>query len=390
MKIALLSARNSRYSGGLFYSVRHLGLSLLNDFDQDVYYVCFDDEYSAEDSKEFKNLPLKKYHISNLPLLRRFGYSRDLYKVLEALRPDVIDVQGTWMYYSYVAYKYKKNNPDVKLLITPRGTLAGLLHQQMSLQKKIVYWWWEKNNLNKADCIKALCESEYKSARQFGAKAPIAIIPNGFDLPKAILKSSKPDSKKIILFLGRINPKKGLVELIKAINLIKKYESGLLKGCEFRIGGWVEKNYLSELLSLVQEYNLDEYVKFIGPKFGEDKIKELIAADAFILPSTGEGLPMAVLEAMAYKLPNILTPECNIPEAFDHKAAIKIAPNAKDIQEGLIIFLNMSPGELQKMGENGYQLVKEKFQWKAIASQTIQLCQYLHGEINQPEFVHYD
>ena len=86
-------------------------------------------------------------------------------------------------------------------------------------------------------------------------------------------------------------------------------------------------------------------VAFLGPAFGEAKDQLLRRAHAFILPSFSEGLPMAVLEAMAYRLPVLMTDHCNLPEGFAAGAAIRIGTDVESIAEGMRQLMSMPGGE---------------------------------------------
>jgi len=105
----------------------------------------------------------------------------------------------------------------------------------------------------------------------------------------------------------------------------------------------------------------------LGPCFGPEKDALLRRADAFILPSLSEGLPMAVLEAWAYAKPVLMTPECNLPEGFAAGAAIRIDPNAGAIARGLRDLFSAPGSALRAMGWAGRALVEERFTWPKIA-----------------------
>jgi len=116
-------------------------------------------------------------------------------------------------------------------------------------------------------------------------------------------------------------------------------------------------------------------VVFYGPAFGEEKEALLRSADAFILPSLSEGLPMSVLEAWAYGLPVLMTAECNLPEGFSAGAAIPL-PSFKDHFQftgerirAISTLLEMSDRERVQMGKRGRALVEQKFTWPKVANQ---------------------
>lgn len=385
MKAVLLTTTNSHLAGGLYNSVRGLGLALLNQ-KADVELLSFNDKYSAEDIKAYGNLPLRFYTISHLPLLNRLCYSSDLSKILGQIQPDIIHSQGIWLYNSKATRDYKRIHNNTKTIISPRGMLDPWALNNSSWKKKIAGCWFEYSNLKETDCIHVLCQSELESVREFGLKKPVAVIPNGIYLPE--LPSNRIDKeKKTLLFISRIHPKKGLPQLIEAINIIKQNNPSLLSQWEIKLAGWNQNGHQEEIESLVNKYKLNKYIKFIGPVLGQRKHEELTMADAFILPSFSEGLPMSILEAWAYKLPTVMTEYCNLPEGFFCNAAIKINTAPEDIAEGLTRLFCLSKDELLQMGENGYKLVSSKFTWDAIAKDTIKLYDFLVNGAEKPNFV---
>jgi glycosyltransferase involved in cell wall biosynthesis len=110
-------------------------------------------------------------------------------------------------------------------------------------------------------------------------------------------------------------------------------------------------------------------VVFFGPAFGEEKEALLRSADAFILPSFSEGLPMSVLEAWAYVLPVVMTPECNLPEGFAQGAALEIRSGEGSFQGGMRTLIEMTNHERAAMGMRGRRLVEDRFTWPKVAAQ---------------------
>ena len=130
----------------------------------------------------------------------------------------------------------------------------------------------------------------------------------------------------------------------------------------------------------------DVDVVFYGPAFGEEKEALLRSAEAFILPSFSEGLPMSVLEAWAYGLPVLMTPECNLPEGFSSGAGLEIRSGEGSFQSsdfsfqnGLRALLEMSDAERAAMGMRGRRLVEKRFTWPKVAAQMRQLYEGLLG-----------
>jgi len=204
------------------------------------------------------------------------------------------------------------------------------------------------------------------------------------------------EGKKRLLFLGRIHPKKGLVGALRAWADIQNPKSKIQnsKQWQFVIAGWDQGGHETELKALCGELGLKVFsfqgsvfsreeadVIFQGPAFGGEKEALLRSAAAFVLPSLSEGLPMSVLEAWAYGMPVVMTPECNLPEGFACQAALEIRNggigNAN--WERLQALLDMSDSDRIEMGRRGRRLVEEKFTWPKVAAQMKALYEEILG-----------
>ena len=327
------------------------------------------------------------YHKSRWPLLAQLGYSNDSKEAIKNSMFNIIHQQGIWLYHSCVALRYKQKYPNTIKIIEPHGMLDKWAIKNSAWKKKIAGWLFEYKNLHTADCIHALCEEEYKSIRSIGLRNPIAIIPNGVDLPQNP-HFNRGNKQKILLYLGRIHPKKGLKEMILGFAQLKQSSPELLNKWCVRIAGWGQNKYVHKLQNLINKYRLNNNITFIGPVYGSDKDKELCNANAFILPSYSEGLPISVLEAWAYQLPVIMTDFCNLPEGFNVNAAVRINPTPQSICEGLMNFFVKDDNDIEVMGKNGFKLVSEQFTWQHIAKQTLELYLYLLGNGEKPNFVY--
>jgi poly(glycerol-phosphate) alpha-glucosyltransferase len=88
---------------------------------------------------------------------------------------------------------------------------------------------------------------------------------------------------------------------------------------------------------------------------------------------------MAVLEAWSYRLPVLMTAECNLPDGFRHDAALKIDTSAPGIAAGMQRLMNQPPERLRQIGENGYELVRQSYTWDRVARDTLQLYRWALG-----------
>ena len=183
---------------------------------------------------------------------------------------------------------------------------------------------YERNCLSSAACLQAGSQNELVSARNFGLKNPICVIPNGIDLPQPCTATAPwepfgTNGEKTLLFLGRLHPKKGLVNFLSAWRKLRDASLPALSQWQLVIAGWNQGAHESELKALAEAYQLNSSVKFVGPLYGEAKAAAYSRADAVVLPSLSEGLPMGVLEAWSYGKPVLLTPQCNLPEGVSRR-----------------------------------------------------------------------
>ena len=126
---------------------------------------------------------------------------------------------------------------------------------------------------------------------------------------------------------------------------------------------------------------------YVGPQFNAAKHASYHRADAFILPSFSEGLPMTVLEAWSYSLLVLMTPQCNLPEGFQADAALRIDPEPERIAQGLTALFAMPDHERTAMGERGRALVAQRFTWPHIAQQMLSVYRWVLGQGERPECV---
>ena len=392
IRSAILISSISRNAGGLFESVRHLGLSL-QQAGVDVNVFSSADRFSDEDIRQW--LPIKPLVFPTVGP-PAFGYAPGLCQSLKRTEYDIAHCHGIWMYQT-VANMMASRRCRKPYMISPHGMLDPWAVRNSHWKKVLAANLYEDTHLRGASCIRALCNSEQDAIRTYGLKNPVCVIPNGIDLPTSNSFCKPPwseavlEGKKVLLYLGRIHPKKGLVNLLKAWQSCKADGSNLkLSGWTLVIAGWDQGGHETELRSLANDLGIGQEVVFVGPQFDVAKQACYHHADAFILPSFSEGLPMVVLEAWAHHLPVIMTPQCNLPEGVEADAAINVDTAAEDIVKGLMHLSGMTAAERQSMGERGFQLVRERFSWTNIAEDTKRVYEWILGGGSPPACVRMD
>ena len=123
------------------------------------------------------------------------------------------------------------------------------------------------------------------------------------------------------------------------------------------------------------------------PVFGHQKSAVLQHARAFVLPSYSEGLPVAALEAMAHRLPCLLSTACNLPAAFQADAAMVAEPESAQLIPCLRSLFDLDDHQIDLMGLHGFDLVRSQFGWSHACELTQDLYDWLLGRARQPSFV---
>jgi poly(glycerol-phosphate) alpha-glucosyltransferase len=389
--VGVVSGCVSRQAGGLFHSVRRLSQSI-RDAGWDVSVFSLEDGDTAADISAW--LPIVP-QVAKVIGPHRLGYSPGFAKLLRAFSPKdaLVHEHGIWQYPSYEVLRWNRRTQQ-PTVISPRGMLDPWAVQNSGLRKKLVGILYEYANLRAAHCIHALAVSGYEGIRKFGLKNPVAIIPNGIDVPTEddLVTPPPPDlpsdwnGARIMLFLGRVHPKKGLLPLIEGWSRVGKVR----QDWKLVIAGPDEGGHEAEVEDRVKKLGVERDVRFVGPQYGASKKQWLNYADAFVLPSFSEGFPMAVLEAMAHKLPVLMTRECNFPEAFSAEVAYEARPEPTSIGELLEEILPLSDVELTEIGRRARSFACGHYAWPIIANEMIAVYDWLLGGGSPPTMVRTD
>lgn len=260
-----------------------------------------------------------------------------------------------------IAHKHKK-----PIVLSPHGTLTYTTGR--STLKSFWDLWLSPQITPYIQQVIALADSEkidiQQTWQQFKSEIETHVIPNGVNLAqyqnlpddKDFRQKYKLDNAKIILFMGRLHQRKGVDVLAQAFHQANLHNTKLLL-----VGP-------DEGMQANIEALHDDNIIFTGFLAGNDRLKALASADVFVLPAIGEGLSMAVLEAMASGIPVLLSEGCNLPEAITAGAGQMIPIDATNIANTLQTVLSDTE-QLNQMGQNAQQLIAEQFTWDKIASQ---------------------
>jgi len=328
----------------------------------------------------FLDVPLQEpleengYHITYFPAYNwgntiSFPMALTLRKQLPQF--DIVHIHSLYLWHTAVTAHYCRKY-HIPYLIRPHGTLDPYLRQRHSWRKRIYTTLIERRNLDHAAAIHYTTEEEMRLAADCGFQAPGIVVPNGLRLKdyqqlpeKGEFAESYPETrgKQILLFLGRINFKKGLDILAKAYGKVAQ------KNCDAHlvITGPDNDNYGRQVRQWLSAEGVLERTTFTGMLEGRAKLTAFRDADLFVLPSYTENFGIAVIEAMACEIPVIISDKVNIWREVESNQAGKVLPCDANRFADTILALLDQPELAKQMGRHGKALVQDQFQWEKVA-----------------------
>ncbi|MEP7014322.1 MAG: glycosyltransferase [Verrucomicrobiota bacterium] len=280
--------------------------------------VTLDEPHSCH-TKEFCVHPLGpgltsyRYSSKLLPWLRKQGQSYDR-----------VIVNGLWQYVGLAAWRRFGGSP-IPYYVFPHGMLDPWFKRAFPLKhlKKWLYWpWGDYRILRDAAAVIFTSEEErVQASKSFWLyKCRERVSPLGLEAPSRIPEGAKqafldryPQLKniKVLLFLGRLHPKKGCDLLIDAMARVSQTSVSLVLAGPDQVG-W-QRRLQQQAASL----GLTQRIIFTGMLEGDMKQGALAAADALVLPSHQENFGMSVVEALAAGLPVLISDRINIWREID-------------------------------------------------------------------------
>ena len=384
----------SSFSGGPSRSISSLADNLHNSqFDVSIITPFFkkslDNPIILPSNKSIRILKAER----NL-LRTNFMFDRSYYKLLlqsiNNQKNTIIHDNGIWLSSNYTVSKFARNL-SLPLVISTHGMLQEWSIKHKYIKKKIAWFLYQRNNIKSASLIHATSIFEAESIKKISLNVPIAIIPNGVKkATKNNLKSTLNLSKyginipkdKILLFIGRIHPVKGLINLLKTWERVKPYK----KNWKLVIAGPSDSNYSNILERFIKDKSLEKNVVLLGPVEGDDLLSLYSQSKLFVLPSFTENFGMVVLEALSYGLPVITTKGTPWSQLISSNCGWWVEPNVENLSYAINLAVNLDDIKLQEMSLNAIQL-SEEYNWKNIGEEFHKVYQWLLGKSVKPDSI---
>ena len=287
---------------------------------------------------------------------------------------DLLHIHGLWNLTVWAAARAARQ-VGMPYLISTRGMLDRGAMNHESARKFIAWHLAERENLMAASLLHATSSSEAEAIAAYKLNKPIVTIPNGIEFENfSSTKTHEEDTKKLIVFLGRIHPIKRLDLLAKAFAQVR------LKCPEARlvIAGPDESGYRRTLEP--QFTPLADAVVWAGEVGEREKAELLSKASVLVLCSDSENFGLSVPEALAAGTPVVTTRTTPWAELETVGCGFWVEQNASAMAEAVCRLL-LQPEEASAMGERGAQWVRGKFGWDTVARQMIDCYE---SALNQP------
>lgn len=266
-------------------------------------------------------------------------------RVLRRFAPDVINVHDrSSLPYAFLANRLSGGRPIV-------FSCHGLLFADAEKHR-----WLERLAMRDVRAVTAVSDKTAEEyARLLGWPRKVDVVLNGVPLPrrdsaareKARRELAIPPEAFVFLAVGNLNPEKGHEDLVEAAAALRQTATGPF--IVLVAGSKANEAYWRELAAQCERHGLGGAVQFLGQR--RDTPALYSAADAFVLPSRKEGLPMVLLEAMAAGLPCVATAVGGVPDAVEHGRDAMLAPPARpeELAKAMLVLMG-SPGTREELG----------------------------------------
>lgn len=303
-------------------------------------------------------------------------------------KPDIVHLHGLWnrkLHRAAVACR----KLGIPYVIAPRGMLEPWSLRQKWLKKRIARFLYQDKDLRCAAALHATAASESEQFRRLGFKNPVIISPNGVNPPNLQLQLdppttnlqlqlNSPTNTKRALFVSRMHPKKGVLELVEAFWKVESCGSGAWRSWKvelvYTVSGELEKEYEAKVRARVKELGLEDKFIFTGALNDDEKWEAYARADLFVLPTYSENFGIVVAEALYAGVPVITTkgtPWSEL-EAPTSNCGWWIDVGVEPLADALAKAMSLSDEERSEMGRRGHRLVEAKYTWDAVVKPMIE------------------
>ena len=283
---------------------------------------------------------------------------------------DVIHNHSIWLLPNVYAGRAARRT-GTPLVHAPRGTLSPAALSRSRLQKAAFWHMAQRGAFHQASLYHATASKEYQELRDFGVTKPVAVLPNGIDLPDT--ERPARGELRTVLYLGRIHPIKGLDLLLDSWADLPPQTRA---GWQLRFVGPDEDAYARALQEKAELAGLTD-VTFAGAAYGAQKTAEFLQADLYVLPTKTENFGMTVAEALSAGTPVITTRGAPWAGLESEGCGWWIERSKPELMTALSDALTKPEMALSKMGQSGRARMAREYGWDHIASRMLGAYEWL-------------
>ncbi len=289
----------------------------------------------------------------------------------------VIHVNGLWTPFLHKIVRLAIKN-SLPFVISPHGTLEPWALAHKYLKKKLAWHLYQKQDVQCANVIHATSKVESENMRDLGIVTPIALVPSATGLPDLKKVNNKI---RTMLFLSRIHPVKGLLNLIVAWAQVRP------AGWRLVIAGVDEDGHRQEVEQRVKYFGLEAFVQFVGPVFDDEKSNLYHRSDLFVLPSYSENFGLVIIEAMSYGLPVITTRAAPWSILQEKQCGWWVDVGVDPLIQALRQSTSLDSVQLEKMGAMCRDIIESDYTWSKVGLNMVVLYEWMNGNRTLPSFV---
>ena len=295
---------------------------------------------------------------------------------------EIIHDAGLWLPVNH-ATAAEATRLRLPRVVSPRGMLEPWARGHRSGKKDLAWCLYQRRDLASASLLHVTSVQEAENVRRAGLRTPIVIVPNGVDLPE-IPSVRGSGSPRRALFLSRIHPKKGLLDLVQAWALVRPANWVMV------VAGPDEGGHLAEVKRAVRAAGLESEFEFAGPV--DDRAKWVLYQDSefFVLPSYSENFGLVIAEALASGVPVITTQATPWREIETERLGWWIPTGAAALAGALREATESAPSALVAMGVRGRGMVRERYSWPVAAGRMMAAYLWLLGRGERPAIIEVD
>jgi glycosyltransferase involved in cell wall biosynthesis len=327
-----------------------------------------------------------KVHLANAAIFsgRRAAYGAGFHRAIrESCRQGqpLIHDHGAWLPTNVSSWWVAKRL-GIPLVVSPRGTCEPWALGQSRVKKRMALALYQRRILRDAALLCVTSEQEGENLRALGLQRPVAVIPNGIDLPPESAPATPANAPRTMLFLSRIHPKKGLPTLVEA------WRRARPAGWRMIIAGPDEGGHRAEVERLVAGADVQASFEFVGPVYGNAKAELYRRASVFVLPTHSENFGVVVLEALAHGVPVVTTRAAPWSDLEHYRCGWWIDEGVPALEQALAQVAKASADDLRAMGERGREMTLRKYGWDQIGERMLEAYRWALGHRAAPDFVH--